>query len=343
MVAAGDAMLRASRKRDDWFVVPPLEFQLARALLKKKVEVGRVPDLVSDGTAIFGEWQAGMQDDRNPDEYNAPDDGNAFYVKTEAARILIDAARQLNKPQLPASVVAELESIKTEKAWSKSSILDIRGQFAEIQGHKLDALLFYRSAVDARAPAATPPRKDELAENVARLWKDLGGTSDAKELWDGKEKKKAEVAEGGGRWEVPRQAMSKWQLPDIAGNTWKLTSLEGKTLLINLWSTSCGPCRAEHPYLEKLFQKVKGRTDIQILSFNIDDEIGAVAPYMKENGYTFPALLAQDYVNDLLPSISIPRNWIVDAAGKWRFEQIGFGSKEDWEQDILDKLEHTRP
>ncbi|MEK7403736.1 MAG: hypothetical protein AAB225_01380, partial [Acidobacteriota bacterium] len=41
--------------------------------------------------------------------------------------------------------------------------------------------------------------------------------------------------------------------------------------------------------------------------------------------------------------ISIPRNWIVDATGKWRLEQIGFGSGEDWEKDMLEKIEQTRP
>ncbi len=79
------------------------------------------------------------------------------------------------------------------------------------------------------------------------------------------------------------------------------------------------------------------------VSFNVDDEVGAVAPYVKENGYTFPVLLASSYVNDLLPYISIPRNWIVDAAGKWRLEQIGFGADTDWEKDIIEKMEQTRP
>jgi len=48
-------------------------------------------------------------------------------------------------------------------------------------------------------------------------------------------------------------------------------------------------------------------------------------------------------VDELLPALSIPRNWIVDAAGKWRHEQIGFGQDENWEKLMMDKLEQTKP
>ncbi len=82
---------------------------------------------------------------------------------------------------------------------------------------------------------------------------------------------------------------------------------------------------------------------MQILTFNVDDQVGQVEPYVKENKYTFPVLLAGSYVSELLQVISIPRNWIVDAAGKWRLEQIGFGASETWEADVLDKLDKTKP
>jgi thiol-disulfide isomerase/thioredoxin len=132
-------------------------------------------------------------------------------------------------------------------------------------------------------------------------------------------------------------------LLNLAGKTWKLTSLEGKTLLINVWASWCGPCRSEHPHLEKLYRKVKDRSDIQILTFNVDDHVGQVKPYMKEQKFTFPVLLAKNYVDELLPVLSIPRNWIVDANGKWRLEQIGFGNDADWEKLMMDKLESAKP
>jgi thiol-disulfide isomerase/thioredoxin len=64
---------------------------------------------------------------------------------------------------------------------------------------------------------------------------------------------------------------------------------------IALWATWCGPCNAELPELEKLYEQLTGRTDIQILTFNIDEDEGLVAPYMKEKGYMFPVLPSFSY------------------------------------------------
>lgn len=110
-------------------------------------------------------------------------------------------------------------------------------------------------------------------------------------------------------------------------------------MLVNLWATWCGPCREEHPQLQKLYDKLKTRTDVQVITFNVDDEVGKVEPYMKEKGYTFPVLLAKSYIDDLIPSLTIPQNWIVDAKGKWQWEQIGFGAAAKWEAEITSKLE----
>ena len=101
------------------------------------------------------------------------------------------------------------------------------------------------------------------------------------------------------------------------------------------------PCREEHQYLQKLYETLKDRPDIQVLTFNIDAEIGAVAPYMKETGYTFPVLLAKDYVENLLPDTSIPRNWIVDTSGKWLWEETDFDAQE-WPDRVLNKIEASR-
>ena len=68
-----------------------------------------------------------------------------------------------------------------------------------------------------------------------------------------------------------------------------------------------------------------------------------IKPFLDEQKFTFPVLLAKDYVEELLPVVSIPRNWIVDARGKWRAEQIGFGHDENWESSMLQRLEQTKP
>jgi len=114
--------------------------------------------------------------------------------------------------------------------------------------------------------------------------------------------------------------------------------------LINLWATWCGPCREELPYVQKLREKMKDRKDVVILTLNIDDEVGKVLPFMKENKYSFPVLLGQTYA-DAQGINSIPRNWVIAIDGKVKFEGIGFGyDGEDWLKmatQVIEKVKGT--
>jgi hypothetical protein len=86
---------------------------------------------------------------------------------------------------------------------------------------------------------------------------------------------------------------------------------------------------------------VKGRSDIQVLTFDIDEDLGLVAPYLKEKGYTFPVVPAYSTVVSLLDGFAIPQNWLVDPHGIWRWKQVGYGggSDADFEKEMLAHLE----
>ncbi len=94
------------------------------------------------------------------------------------------------------------------------------------------------------------------------------------------------------------------------------------------------------PHLQKLYDRIKDRTDIQLVTFNVDDNVGDVAPFMQQNNYTFPVAPASLVVHDLVPSLGIPLNWIVDAEGVVRWERAGFDYDADkWEDQTLEALE----
>ncbi len=339
LTAAGDALLVAIHKNRDMFSDPPFEMQVARAYLKRKVRAGDAIRLVDEGWASYREMRGAPSDRYADDMRKRMFEDDQAYVAREAASILLDAAQQLQQPEIAKEAVAKVEALKPEKPADKSAQLEIEAKWAEVQGRKLDALLLYRAAIDARPSNFKPPKRDELAENMERLWKELGGTEASHALLISRPQAIEAATEG--PWEKPGKEMKAWELSDLKGRTWKLQSLEGKTLLINVWASWCGPCRAEHPHLQKLYERVKDDPKIQIVTFNIDDEIGNVAPYIQENKYTFPVLLAKDYADELSVN-SIPRNWIVDAKGTWEWEQIGFGSEDKWEDEMLAKLKETK-
>lgn len=57
--------------------------------------------------------------------------------------------------------------------------------------------------------------------------------------------------------------------PDKEGKTVSMASLKGKVVLVDVWATWCGPCRAEIPHLKKLEEEMKGK-DVAIISLSTD-------------------------------------------------------------------------
>ena len=76
------------------------------------------------------------------------------------------------------------------------------------------------------------------------------------------------------------------EIDDVEGNKFKLEDKKGKIVLVNLWATWCGPCRAEMPYLVEMQDKYKDQ-DFEVIGLNADDEtpeeIKAFAEQMKLN------------------------------------------------------------
>lgn len=88
---------------------------------------------------------------------------------------------------------------------------------------------------------------------------------------------------------------------------------------------------------------MKDRPDLQILTFNIDEELGLVAPFLKENGYTLPVVSARSFVNGLLDMVAVPQNWIIDPKGVWRWMQLGFnGADATWSDEMIQQLESVK-
>jgi thiol-disulfide isomerase/thioredoxin len=136
----------------------------------------------------------------------------------------------------------------------------------------------------------------------------------------------------------PKKELPEFELVDLSGKTWRLKDLRGKSVLIQVWATWCGPCRTELPHIQDLYARLGSSPDLQILTLNIDDDLGIVEPYLKENNFKFPVLPANGFVFNLSEgSVGIPQIWIIDANGKWQWTESGFALT-DWEETLMSKL-----
>ncbi|MBI4892029.1 MAG: TlpA family protein disulfide reductase [Acidobacteria bacterium] len=318
---------------------PPFPLALARVFMKRKIQQERIRELIEEGRRQ-SPLMARVPSDRDSEEVRKMEAQSEQFIKIAYADALVDYAEFQGEASLARAAVQTAEAA-AEKPDEQLRVLTMKGKLAEIDKQPLDALLLYRAALDLRPKEGAKPKPDKLSDAYERVFAALGGSEVARNLLAKGSRPKAESSTDG-RWEQPSKAMAPWQLMDLQGKTWKLAQFEGKTLLINVWATWCGPCRSEHPHFQKLYEKLKDRTDVQVLSFNVDESIGKAEPYMKEGKYTFPVLLAGDYVQELLPLITIPQNWIVDAKSQWRWQQIGFGNADGWEEMMTAKLASVR-
>jgi thiol-disulfide isomerase/thioredoxin len=359
--AVGERFLKSVEKSEgDFFMIPPATARVAQVYAKHKIATDRIPSLVLKGleeTAAYDKRSG--RSDLYPREEGASD-GNLKYVRWMSWPILAEAYAKLKQPEKAREVLAQMsEALKKEMPGDKAKqsmkasyannqviYWQTTAKVAEAEGRKLDAFTSYQTALSFRPKSGAPKqgKKDELADNSQRLWKELGGTDEGWSAYLARNeasKGSTEVAEAA-TWDSKSQALPDFALTDLRGKTWKLADLKGKVAFINLWATWCGPCKMELPYVQKLSDQMKDRKDVLILTLNIDEEIGLVEPFMKENKYSFTVIPAQAYA-DGLGVYSIPRNWVVSVDGVLTVEGIGFGGEGDeWMKKATEMIEKVR-
>jgi thiol-disulfide isomerase/thioredoxin len=332
------------------YIYPPLlpwpDLGAAEFLMRHRWQPERALALLRDGEARFAtERKRRRQDDDLTAEQLAGLDWTDFHELQGLATLILDAAKLVGRPGESSSLRASIEGPPPTDKRLESGYWWIRAKLAVLEGRRVDALAYYQLALQKRLEEPQFFRgrlRDELTDETRALWKEMGGSETAWAAW-------SKPAPGGiyelteVRWKKAQKQLPPFELTDLSGKMWRLKELAGKSLMINLWATWCGPCNAELPYLQKMYEKVKGRTDIQILTFNIDENLGLVAPFLKEKGYTFPVLPARGFVTSLLGDYGIPQNWIVDPKGTWRWVGGGFDPRDpNWMENSIRMLESVK-
>jgi len=194
-----------------------------------------------------------------------------------------------------------------------STYFTLSAQLAEAEGRKADALAFYHRVVTD--PYYRRYTKIYLKETSA-LWSQIGGTPEGWTQFS----EVPPLPPG-----VPARYFGTPFIPWLALD-FKLPPLEaahfdGKTTLVYLWTSSCAPCWAALPGVQKVHEAVKNRNDLQVLTLDVDDDPATLAAFMQQKGYDFPAIIAPAYIKKLLPELLIGQLWIVDAAGAVRLQR----------------------
>lgn len=103
-----------------------------------------------------------------------------------------------------------------------------------------------------------------------------------------------------------------------------VTKFKGKTIFLNLWATWCGPCRAEMPSIQSLYEKVDHKKiEFVMLSLDQNDRFNKVSSYIAKQGFSFPIFYPNDGLPDLLQVRSIPTTFVISPTGEVVYSSAG--------------------
>ncbi|HXJ39068.1 MAG TPA: TlpA disulfide reductase family protein [Bryobacteraceae bacterium] len=238
------------------------------------------------------------------------------------------------------------------RAWELypgSEVARERARWIAKQGKDAEALQFYADAFtieDARTTAtdraADRVHMGELQKKLAGSEKGLGDVVLA--AFDRNAALKAARA-AAIRLKDPNAGaddLLAFTLPRIdGGESVRVASLKGKTVVMDFWATWCGPCRIQHPMIEKVKKKFEKDANVVFLSVDTDEDHAIVPKFLSEVKWAGPSYYDAGLGLHLNIS-SIPTVLILGPDGKVSSRMVGF-IPERFEEMLAERISETRP
>lgn len=128
-------------------------------------------------------------------------------------------------------------------------------------------------------------------------------------------------------------------LQGFSGNTKKLSDYRGKPLIINVWASWCGPCRAEMGSLNRLARRYNGK-QFNVIGISTDDYGNKAAAFIRESKISFANYLdSRQFMENMLGADTIPLTVLVDAKG--RVLSKAYGAYEWDSPEIIEAIGKT--
>jgi thiol-disulfide isomerase/thioredoxin len=103
----------------------------------------------------------------------------------------------------------------------------------------------------------------------------------------------------------------------------RLAELRGKVVLVNFWATWCPYCRHEMPAMQAFYADYRAR-GFEIVAWSLDDSADQVAAFMRAEGYSFPAPMADRAITAAFGGVDrLPTSYIIDRDGVIRHKISG--------------------
>ncbi|MBW7902106.1 MAG: TlpA family protein disulfide reductase [Rhodocyclaceae bacterium] len=105
------------------------------------------------------------------------------------------------------------------------------------------------------------------------------------------------------------------RMQGLTGPDRPLSAFRGKPLIINVWASWCGPCRAEMASIDRLARRYGGQ--FNVIGISTDDYTARADAFLKQAKTAFPHFIDNRLaLENMLGADRIPLTVLVDAQGK---------------------------
>jgi len=139
------------------------------------------------------------------------------------------------------------------------------------------------------------------------------------------------------------QLLRQASLQGLNGRSRQLSEFRGRPLIINVWASWCGPCRAEMASLERLAWRDDGRA-FAIIGISTDDFVDQAKEWLAHSNATISQYIDHGLeMEHMLGASTLPLTVLVDAQGRVLDKIHG---ARDWDSPeslaLVRKAFHTR-
>lgn len=94
----------------------------------------------------------------------------------------------------------------------------------------------------------------------------------------------------------------------VPGRTTSLEQFAGRVVVLNVWGSWCGPCRAEMPDLQQVYERTRAQ-GVTLLGIDVRDDRQAARDFITDRSITYPSIY-DNPGRSLLALRGFPRNTV---------------------------------
>jgi thiol-disulfide isomerase/thioredoxin len=134
--------------------------------------------------------------------------------------------------------------------------------------------------------------------------------------------------------ERDRKPAPDFALKDASSRTISLKQYRGKVVLLDVWATWCGGCKAEMPIFEQ-FERTYGGEHFAVIGVSLDDKgWTAVRPFLAARNIPYRIVVGGDELSRRYGINAMPDTFLIDQRGRLAATYVGVVDKDNIEANV---------